>query len=63
MVVKVDDPVEGPLRHVANPIKFDGRAYAAVEPAPQLGAHTEELFGEIGYSSVDIAEFKRAGVI
>jgi crotonobetainyl-CoA:carnitine CoA-transferase CaiB-like acyl-CoA transferase len=32
-------------------------------PTPKLGAHTEEVLGEIGYSKDDIAGFRRGKVV
>jgi crotonobetainyl-CoA:carnitine CoA-transferase CaiB-like acyl-CoA transferase len=39
----IDDPVRGPLRLVANPIRVDGQRLAVRRPPPRLGEHDDEL--------------------
>ncbi len=57
-VITVDDPVEGKLRHVGNPIRFDRHAFNSLRPAPDLGADNDCLLSEIGYSTDEIAEMR-----
>lgn len=48
---------------VSGPTAFDGTARPAVaNPAPALGAHSEELLSEIGYSADAIADLRARGV-
>ena len=47
---------------VSSPVQFDQQP-PEMRPAPEVGAHTEEVLLEIGYSWEDLAEFKDAGVI
>ena len=56
------DHAQGPLRVLANPIKIDG-ARLPNRAAPKLGADTESLLAEIGYSDAQTAELRDAGVI
>jgi crotonobetainyl-CoA:carnitine CoA-transferase CaiB-like acyl-CoA transferase len=47
LVQRVDDPVRGVLRLVANPIRFDGVAPATRTPPPLLGEHDAEVRREL----------------
>lgn len=63
MVIAVDDPREGVLEHVGNPIRFDGEALNSLEPVPELGAHTETLLAEAGYDDRTIASLRQQNAI
>jgi crotonobetainyl-CoA:carnitine CoA-transferase CaiB-like acyl-CoA transferase len=53
----------GGLRMPAFPVRFDG-APAPVKPAPLLGEHTAEVFGEwLGMSANDFEMLRAAGVV
>ncbi|MDB5438070.1 MAG: CoA transferase, partial [Caulobacteraceae bacterium] len=43
--------------------KVDGEDPRAPMPPPTLGQHTDELLGELGYSSDEIAGFHAQGVL
>jgi crotonobetainyl-CoA:carnitine CoA-transferase CaiB-like acyl-CoA transferase len=43
LVELIDDPVRGPLRLVASPIRFDGKPTPTRSPPPLLGEHTAEV--------------------
>ena len=47
MVTTVDDAARGPLRLVADPIRFDGARSAVRRPPPAVGEHTEEILREL----------------
>ncbi|GBC87223.1 Acetyl-CoA:oxalate CoA-transferase [bacterium HR12] len=47
MVQEVPDPVRGPLRLVADPIRLDGALPPVRLPPPRLGEHTEEVLREL----------------
>ena len=59
-------PVErgdgSPFTLVANPLQFD-ETPPTVQPAPDLGQHTEEILLELGLAWEDIAKYKEAGAI
>ena len=47
MVTTVDDAARGPLRLVADPIRFDGARSSVRRPPPAVGEHTEEILREL----------------
>jgi len=50
------------LMMVAHPVQYDRRALQA-RPAPELGAHNDEILAELGYSEEEIIDFKVAGAV
>ena len=50
------------LSMVSTPAQFDGVSLAP-RPAPQLGAHSEEVLTQLGYDEQDILNLKIAGVV
>ena len=48
MVVEVDDPEVGPIRHAGVLIRMDATPGAVQGPAPAVGQHTEEILAELG---------------
>jgi crotonobetainyl-CoA:carnitine CoA-transferase CaiB-like acyl-CoA transferase len=57
MVVDIDDPELGKTTQVGLPIHMAGTPGAVKGPRPRPGQHNEEIFGELGYSTGDIASF------
>ena len=51
-----------PLDLVTSPVQFDGRP-PELHPAPEHGAHTEELLLELGHTWDDIAALRDTGAI
>lgn len=62
MIAEVEHPERPNLRVLHNPIKLDGQRVPA-KSAPKLGADTDKLLADIGYSEDDIALMRDSGVI
>jgi crotonobetainyl-CoA:carnitine CoA-transferase CaiB-like acyl-CoA transferase len=62
-VVSVERPGEEPVRVASSPVQFGGGFVEARRAAAEVGAHTEEVLLEIGYTWDDIATLKEAGAI
>ena len=60
---EIDHPVAGKTRIVNSTIKFSGTPAEVKAAAPPLGAHTEEVLLDKGYSWEDIAELKGQGIV
>lgn len=58
-----EHPSFGEFRVAASPVQYSNEAATVRRPAAELGAHTEEVLLEMGYSWDDIAQQKEAGVI
>ena len=54
-VVEVDDPEEGPIRHVGTLLEFSATPGSVVGPAPRSGQHTDEVLREAGSKSRPVA--------
>lgn len=64
MIVEIDHPVRGSMEIPGMPIKMGGGAVeVAMQAAPLLGSHTDEVLAEIGIGPAEIAELRRDGVI
>jgi crotonobetainyl-CoA:carnitine CoA-transferase CaiB-like acyl-CoA transferase len=57
MVATIDDPDLGPTVQIGVPIHLVGTPGAIQGPRPRPGQHNDEIFGEVGYSSGEIASF------
>ena len=59
-----DHPALGRVRCPGAPIRFGGEFWGMRRPAPLLGQHNREIFGErLGYSDEKLAALAEAGVI
>lgn len=63
MVQDIDLPGLGIMSMAGLPVKFSDTPGSIRRPPPQLGQHTEEILGEIGYDSSKIHMLSDAGVI
>jgi crotonobetainyl-CoA:carnitine CoA-transferase CaiB-like acyl-CoA transferase len=61
MVTSVDH-AHGPLRVLSNPIKIDG-ARLPSRASPKLGADTDSVLNEAGFTTAEIAELRASGTI
>lgn len=62
-IVDFDHPVLGKVKVVNSPVTFSKMSSKPRFAAPELGQHTEEILGEIGYSWDDICLLRDEGVI
>ncbi|HEX3537153.1 MAG TPA: CoA transferase [Stellaceae bacterium] len=63
MVLQQDHPDHGTVSMLGFPVKFAEAPCALRRPAPELGADTEAVLREFGYSDVDIAALRAGAVI
>ncbi len=64
MFVDVHHPIIGDMKVNGNPIKLLDTMPKVVAPAPGLGEHNEEVYGEmLGFDSAKLAELKENGVL
>lgn len=60
----MEQPGVGPFRVTAMPIKFSDTKTQIYRPAPALGEHNEEVYGEyLGFDKQKLAELKEKGII
>lgn len=62
MIVEQEHPTAGKIRVVGVPVKLSDTPGRVRTPAPQLGQHTAEVLGKLGYGE-EIQQLKQAGVI
>ena len=62
VVQEVEHPRLGKMRATRNPVLLDHDGPAIDRHAPMLGEHSEEVLGELGYSSAAIRELIASGV-
>jgi formyl-CoA transferase len=63
MAVPVKHPVLGELRLQAPPSTLSRTAASVRTPAPDVGEHTDEILGELGFSVHDVARLRRDKVV
>ena len=52
----------GPLRTIVPPIDLEGMP-PRMEPIPDVGDHTNEVLGELGYNAREMARLRKQGVV
>jgi crotonobetainyl-CoA:carnitine CoA-transferase CaiB-like acyl-CoA transferase len=52
-----------PVMLVNHPVRYDGKTAGVRLPPQPLGAHTEEVLGELGFSGAEISSLVREGVV
>ena len=60
---EIEHPVAGKLTYPGAPIRMGVGGWQIERPAPLLGQHNEEVYGELGYSKGDLVQLRQAGVI
>jgi crotonobetainyl-CoA:carnitine CoA-transferase CaiB-like acyl-CoA transferase len=63
MVVAAEHPGHGSVRMLGFPIKFKDAPCRLRRPAPDLGADSDEILRELGYSAEEIARLRATGTI
>jgi crotonobetainyl-CoA:carnitine CoA-transferase CaiB-like acyl-CoA transferase len=63
MVLSQEHPGHGTVRMLGFPIKFSEAPCALRHPAPEVGADTNAVLAELGYSPAKIAALRQAGVV
>jgi len=63
LIETVKHPEIGSYEAVRNPVRIDGERRPPSSPPPALGAQTEAILRELGYSESDIAALRRSGAI
>jgi crotonobetainyl-CoA:carnitine CoA-transferase CaiB-like acyl-CoA transferase len=62
-LLTVDDPEIGPVQMPAPVPRFSATPATVSGPAPTLGQHNTEVYGEIGLSTADLNALHEAGII
>jgi len=60
---EVEHPVTGKVVYPGAPFKMAETPWRVSRPAPLLGEHNEEVYGEMGYSKEDLVKLRRTGII
>lgn len=63
MVIDIEHPKAGMIKLTGVPVKLSLTPGEVTAAPPTLGQHTDQVLQEIGYSHVDIANFREKGII
>ena len=63
MLLRYEHPQFGPLKGVAQPLRFDGERCGQRHPPPMVGEHSVEILREAGCGEEQIDALLRQGVI
>jgi CoA:oxalate CoA-transferase len=63
MVLSQNHPGHGTVRMLGFPIKFTEAPCALRRPAPEIGADTDAVLGELGYTPAEITALRHAGAV
>ena len=63
MAVDVEHPTLGRLKSLGSPLKISATPTNPRRRAPMLGAHTDEVLRESGFSPAEISALRAAGAI
>ena len=62
-IVAVEHPSVGPTRVARTPARFSNTPAPAPRPAPDYGAHTDEVLAEAGFTPDDVAALRSSGAV
>jgi crotonobetainyl-CoA:carnitine CoA-transferase CaiB-like acyl-CoA transferase len=63
ILIETEHPVAGPLRQTRTAARFSGTPPEHPRGAPELGAHTDEILGELGLNGDEIESLRDAKVV
>ena len=63
MVLEIEHPKAGMIKLTGVPVKLSLTPGEVTAAPPTLGQHTDQILEEIGYSNVDIVNFREKGII
>ena len=63
MVVETKHPTLGVLKTLGSAIKMSATPPHVGRPAPQLGAHTDQILAEAGFSECEITALRASGAV
>lgn len=63
MLVETTHPKAGRVRQIGVPIKFSETPGEIRMPAPEIGEHSEEILGQLGFAQEEIDRLRKMGVI
>jgi crotonobetainyl-CoA:carnitine CoA-transferase CaiB-like acyl-CoA transferase len=63
IVVEGEHPGAGPFTYVGSPVIVDDEPFQVRRPAPELGEHTREVLGELGYDDEAIDRRVASGAV
>jgi crotonobetainyl-CoA:carnitine CoA-transferase CaiB-like acyl-CoA transferase len=63
MVVEIEHPVAGPVRHIGIPVKLSDTPGRITRPAPTLGQHTDDVLEWLGLDKPAITRLRESGVV
>jgi crotonobetainyl-CoA:carnitine CoA-transferase CaiB-like acyl-CoA transferase len=63
MLVDLEDPALGTLRHIGVPVKLSETPGSVRRRAPGLGEHSREVLLEFGFDAAEIDSLVEAGVV
>ena len=63
MMVELEHPTAGRIKHIGVPVKLSRTPGSVRQPAPTLGQHTDEVLTELGLTPAEIAALRAERVV